>query len=65
MRSSLHNVQRVVKTACLKAGVSTLFTDNELKQKDLRRSADLYAEIYGNDPELQELTTSALAGWPK
>jgi hypothetical protein len=37
----------------------------ELDQENLRRSADLYVEIYENDPKLQELATTALTGWPE
>ena len=37
----------------------------KLKNEHLKTSADLYAEIYTNDPELQDLTDSALDGWPE
>jgi Arc/MetJ-type ribon-helix-helix transcriptional regulator len=36
----------------------------EIEQQELERSADLYAEIYGEDVELQELTAMAGADWP-
>ena len=36
----------------------------QLEQQKLRQSATLYAEIYETDPETQELTQSALSGWP-
>lgn len=35
----------------------------ELEAQDLEESADLYAAIYGQDEELQQLTESALVGW--
>jgi len=37
----------------------------ELEIQKLKKSADLYAEIYGKDPELLELTKSALSEWPE
>ena len=37
----------------------------ELEIQKLKKSADLYAEIYSKDSELQDLTKSALSGWPE
>ncbi|MGI8641140.1 MAG: hypothetical protein ACR2MG_14490 [Pyrinomonadaceae bacterium] len=37
----------------------------DLEQKSLRESAELYAEIYRNDSDLQELTESALLDLPE
>ena len=37
----------------------------ELRRKGLEASAELYAEIYAEDTELQELTEAALGGWPE
>jgi Arc/MetJ-type ribon-helix-helix transcriptional regulator len=41
---------------------------NQLQQQiegqELKRSADLYAEIYEEDEDLQELTALAGADWP-
>ena len=37
----------------------------ELELQSLRQSADLYAEIYTANPELKELTESAISGWPE
>jgi Arc/MetJ-type ribon-helix-helix transcriptional regulator len=37
----------------------------ELERQELERSADLYAEVYGEDSELQELTAIAGADWPE
>ena len=31
----------------------------------LEQSADLYAALYAEDSDLQELTDDALAGWPE
>ncbi len=31
----------------------------------LEMSADLYAEVYAEDKDLQALTDSAIAGWPE
>ena len=36
----------------------------ELAQQCLRESADLYAEVYGNDEETREWTEPALEEWP-
>ena len=37
----------------------------ELEMEKLKRSAELYAEIYNDDSDLQNLTNSALSGWPE
>jgi hypothetical protein len=37
----------------------------ELDRQALQESADLYAEVYDEDVELQELTETAIAGWPE
>ncbi|MBW2664231.1 MAG: hypothetical protein JRD93_20205 [Deltaproteobacteria bacterium] len=37
----------------------------EIELESLRKSADLYSEIYSEDDELKELTEAALSGWPK
>jgi Arc/MetJ-type ribon-helix-helix transcriptional regulator len=37
----------------------------DLEQKSLRESAELYAEVYQNDADLQELTESALLDLPE
>ena len=36
-----------------------------LESAKLERSADLYAEIYEEEPELQALTEAGLEEWPK
>jgi hypothetical protein len=48
------------KSSVVRAALERL--EYELEQENLRQSAALYAEIYENDPELQELTTAALTG---
>ena len=37
----------------------------ELELQKLKESADLYAELYEEDAELQELTETAINGWPE
>ncbi len=36
----------------------------ELEQQELERSADLYAEVYAEDVDLQKLTALAGVDWP-
>jgi len=36
----------------------------KLEIRHLEKSAELYAEVYGEDAELRELTESALLDWP-
>jgi len=37
----------------------------QLESESLKRSADLYAEVYAEDRDVRELTVAALAGWPE
>jgi hypothetical protein len=37
----------------------------ELACQSLRESADLYAEVYGEDNEMMKLTGAAISGWPE
>jgi hypothetical protein len=37
----------------------------ELELQSLKRSADVYAEMYAEDPELKELTEAAMSEWPE
>lgn len=37
----------------------------DLELERLRESADLYAEVYCEDPDLWALTDAAIAGWPE
>lgn len=37
----------------------------ELEFRSLKKSAELYAEVYEKDSELKELTETAISDWPK
>jgi len=37
----------------------------EIELESLRKSAELYSEIYSEDDDLKELTQIALNGWPE
>ena len=37
----------------------------DIEARKLTESADLYAEIYDSEPEIREITDSALRGWPE
>jgi Arc/MetJ-type ribon-helix-helix transcriptional regulator len=37
----------------------------QLEEERLRASADLYAEVYAEDRDLQELTDRAIREWPE
>jgi Arc/MetJ-type ribon-helix-helix transcriptional regulator len=37
----------------------------EMERQELEQSADLYAEVYAEDGELQELTAIAGVDWPE
>lgn len=37
----------------------------EMELENLRKSADLYSEIYSKDDDLKELTDTAVSGWPE
>lgn len=51
------------KSALVRAALQKF--QQELERQQLIESADLYAEIYAEDQELQELTQAALEGWPE
>jgi Arc/MetJ-type ribon-helix-helix transcriptional regulator len=51
------------KSAMVRAALTRL--QRLLEEESLRESADLYAELFEEDRELQELTESAMAGWPE
>ncbi len=51
------------KSALVRAALAHL--QRELEQQQLQVSADLYAEVYTEEPDLQELTEVALTGWPE
>lgn len=37
----------------------------EIDRQNLKQSADLYIEVYEEDADLQELTQTAVTGWPE
>jgi hypothetical protein len=37
----------------------------EMELESLKKSADLYSEIYSQDDDLKELTETAVTGWPE
>lgn len=37
----------------------------ELELQNLKQSADWYTEVYEHDTELQEVTETAITGWPE
>jgi hypothetical protein len=51
------------KSSLIREALNQLQT--RLKHERLRKSAQLYAEVYQEDQELQELTGQALEGWPE
>ena len=51
------------KSSMVRAALDHFKKDMELE--NLRKSADLYAEIYFEDDDLQELAETALTGWPE
>lgn len=51
------------KSALIRTALERL--EKELEMEKLKSSAELYASLYENDRELQELTNSAMAEWPE
>jgi hypothetical protein len=51
------------KSSMVQAALQRLKEEVEMQQ--LKQSADWYAEIYEQDTELQELTETAITGWPE
>ena len=51
------------KSSMLRAAVNHFKKEFELEQ--LKKSADLYSEIYSEDEDLKELTETAANGWPE
>jgi Arc/MetJ-type ribon-helix-helix transcriptional regulator len=50
------------KSSVVRLAINRLRT--EMEQQELERSADLYAEVYAEDMDLQELTALAVVDWP-
>ena len=51
------------KSSMLRAAIDHFKKKIELES--LRKSADLYSEIYSEDDDLKELTETAVTGWPE
>jgi hypothetical protein len=51
------------KSSMVRAALLRL--QEELELQSLKQSANLYAEVYEEEVELQELTETAVAGWPE
>jgi hypothetical protein len=51
------------KSSMVRAALNRL--KEELELQSLKRSADVYAEMYAEDPELKELTEAAMSEWPE
>ena len=51
------------KSSMLRAAIDHFKTEIELES--LRKSADLYSEIYSEDDDLKKLTEIAITGWPE
>jgi len=51
------------KSSMLRAAIDHFKKDMELES--LKKSADLYAEIYSENGDLKELAETALTGWPE
>lgn len=39
--------------------------NEDLELEKLKQSAELYAEEYEEDPDIRELTDTAIIGWPE
>jgi hypothetical protein len=51
------------KSSIVRLALDRLY--QELEQQELAKSAQLYAELYQEDEELQQLTDAAIANWPQ
>jgi len=51
------------KSSMLRAAID--YFKKEMELDSLRKSADLYSEIYSEDDDLRELTETAVTGWPE
>ena len=51
------------KSSMVRAALLRL--QEELELQSLKQSANLYAEVYEEEAELQELTETAMSGWPE
>jgi Arc/MetJ-type ribon-helix-helix transcriptional regulator len=51
------------KSEAVRFALQTL--QKSLQQKNLQESAELYAQLYEEDPEIKALADTALAEWPE
>jgi hypothetical protein len=51
------------KSSMLRAAID--YFKKEMELETLKRSADLYSEIYSEDDDLKGLTQTAITGWPE
>ena len=51
------------KSSMLRAAID--YFKKEMELETLKRSADLYSEIYSEDDDLKGLTQTAVTGWPE
>jgi hypothetical protein len=51
------------KSSMIRAAIDRLKKELELER--LRKSADLYSEVYTEDHDLKEITDVAVNGWPE
>ena len=51
------------KSSMVRAAIEQL--KNKLELENLKRSAELYSEIYSENDNLKELTETAITGWPE
>ena len=51
------------KSSMLRTAIDRFKKNIEIEH--LKKSAELYSEIYSEDEDLRELTDSAITGWPE
>ena len=51
------------KSSVIRTALNRLM--EELEHQSLKKSANLYAEVYEEDAEIRELTETAISGWPE
>ncbi len=51
------------KSSVIRTALNRLM--EELEHQSLKKSANLYAEVYEEDAEIRELTEAAISGWPE
>ena len=61
--SHFKNLEFKDKSAMLRAAIKHF--RKKMAHESLKKSADLYSEIYSTDDDLKGLTETALNGWPK